>query len=486
MKNKTLILCTLFLCISAVVVANHKSDSLRYEISNETDREKIAQLQLDYYWELKYENLKEALEGTRMATEVLKKRGNADYAKGLSYIGVYQYMQDSIPQAIAFLERAEALLLNQDNPELLARVYNNFGVFYSALYDRETALNYYQKSLKIKETQIPNADLSSSLINISTILYDQGKFEECLETNERALIYGLENNDLETCAIIYSNLGVAHERLGNFSQGLGFTLKALEIYQNEIHNDAALARTYSNLGANYLGQEKLNEAEFYFNLALEINIKINNRSNIIVCTNNLAETARQAGKFKEAEKLALTALNEANEIENLEEKKISLEILSMIAEGQRDFEKSLQLHKSYVELSDSLTNSVHSVSVEKAILQNEISMQKIQDQKAMALQNVVNKKIMVMISFVSLFIVTLILWIVGVQKILTMDKKMIHSLNYLIPFLLSGSIVMFIMLKTSVPEIFGVFVNVLILILIIALGLVVHLFLQKKSETILG
>ncbi len=473
----------LLLGFNYLVFSNQqKADSLNYEIINTSNNVDKASLQLDYCWEIKYENLDECLSTTQNALVVLRKaKKDSEIAKGLSYMAVYKYLQDSIPQAISYLEQAEKMLLKQDNPQLLTRVYNNYGVFYSSLFDTETALEYYRKSLEIKEKFIEDADLSSNLINISSILYDQGKYRDCIEINEQALIYALKNDDHETTAIVYSNLGAANERLGNYNKSINYALQALEIYQDKVYNKSAEATTYSNLGANYLSQGLLAEARYYFLMALEINTKINNLSNLAVSYNNLAEVERQSKKLDEAYNYAMQALEITEDNRNFEELRISYEVLSLIAADQENYKESLSYYKKYVALGDSLMEINQSVATQKALAQNQLTLQKHQAEKDSKAKLVYTKKSNILSTFFGVLILMILAWALIHIWFPNGYNQFILVLNYLIPFLISTTSSFYILLKSPLPQIAGLTVNILTHLGIVIIGLGIHLLLNYYS-----
>ena len=474
----------LFFYIIGSVQANKKvADSLSYEIINTTDIVDKANLQLDYCWETKYEDLDNSINKTNEAMKVLLQNNfQPGISKGYSYIGVYKYLQDSIPQAISYLEMAEKMLLTQNNPELLARVYNNLGVFYGAMYDNETALSFYQKSLEIKEQMGDNVDISSNLINISTIFYDEGRYEECIETNEQALIYALKNDDVESIAVIYANLGAANERLGNFKIGTNYTLKALNIYQNSVKNDAAEARTYSNLGANYLSQKEFEEAKYYFSLALDINKRINHSSNLVVSNNNMAEVEGLLKNFDKAEKYVFQALELANQLNYVEEKRICFEELSLITEDQGDYKESLRFYKLYVNIRDSLIEVNQTDFVQKALIHNQSAMQIIQSKNKQELETNLLKEIEILKVIFYTLIILVIARLLLPFILPNLPGVIIISLNYFIPYLISISSGMYILLKTDLPQTLNLLENFGILCAIMIVGILTHLLLIRLSN----
>ena len=80
----------------------------------------------------------------------------------------------------------------------------------------------------------------------------------------------------------YNNIGVIHDRLGNYKTALDFYLKAININKTvfDIKNPE-LATNYNNIGTLYLSQGNNNEALKYFQLGLISNLTDFNNNTVI-------------------------------------------------------------------------------------------------------------------------------------------------------------------------------------------------------------
>lgn len=473
-----------FILLSTFALGNQqKADSLKYEITQTPNQIKKAFLELEYGWEIKYLNVDESISTNRIALGVLNAANNKEgIALAYSYLGVYMYLIDSIPEAISYLQISESLLASQDNPERLAKVYNNLGVFYSSIYDYESALEYYHRSLQIKKEYIPNAEITSNLINIGSILYDQGKYQECIDINESSLIYALDHDDYESIAVIYTNLSAAHDRMSNHKKSTNYALKALDLYQNRLNNKSREAQVYSNLGANYLSQLQYSDAKYYFNQALETNLKLNKTSSLAIDYNNLAELERQQKNYAEAEKLAMESMRLAQLIDFEEEIKNAYHVLSLIEEDQGKYKTSLEYFKQYISLNDSILDRENSNYLEQLVLQNKLAVKQLQENQDEIAKEVFNKKTSLMTSFFIFLLSLICIWI-GLLVFTTEPPHLVIAfLNYLIPFLLSAVLAMYILLKTDLPLNLSFGINLLILTFDILIGVLLHLILNHASS----
>ncbi|MGB0806927.1 MAG: tetratricopeptide repeat protein, partial [Salibacteraceae bacterium] len=353
--------------------SNFKADSISSLLNSTTDPRTTANLKIELAWIKKYEDLKLS---TKTTLENLKQLNQLNDDEGVaiatSYLGVYYYLDNKLPEAVIQLKIAEEYFEREQNVDRLCRVYNNLGVCYGSLYNYIEALSYYNKVLDLKN-QLPQVhDISSNLINIASIYYNQGDYNQCINYYEQALVLTIANKNHESTAIVYSNLGASYERLGNYPESINYALKALEVYQNKTENKLAIIRTYSNLGSTYMSLNKLEEARHYYNRSSELNKEANSEGQQIVILNNLAELERLSGNYKQAKTHALKGLSLSIATNNSEEELISLNTLSNIENDLQDYKSSLWYYKEYIQLSDSLLEISNYQKTQLALDQNQL------------------------------------------------------------------------------------------------------------------
>ena len=345
--------------------------------------------------------------------------------------------------------KAEKLFLELENYEGLAKVYNNLGNTYSKLYDLPTAIKFYNKSLTLKEKSPNKIDISPNLINIGTIYYNLGNFKKCIELNERALILCLQSNDFESIAIIYSNLGAAQERIGEYKKSINFLLKALEIYHHEHIDHKAEIRAYTNLGSTYLSLSKLSDARFYYNQGLSLNNDFGSISHQTVLLNNLAELERQAHNIPLALTYVKQAISLAKSNNDLEEESLGYNELYLIEKDAGDYKSALNSYIKYIDLSDSLSEMYNVNQTKTSLLQNEIEVRKDQEKESVIELKLLQEKDNVLTLLLWPLGISIIMWIISYYRFKS-QNWFIRSLNYLIPTLINLVIVIFIYQRTLI------------------------------------
>lgn len=296
----------------------------------------------------------------------------------------------------------------------------------------------------------------------------------------------LQRKEYEETAIIYSNLGAAYERLGHFQKSVNYTLKALELYQSEVNNKQAITRTYSNLGTAYLSQDKLEEARYYFNMALEMSAQLSNKRQHIVSLNNMSELERKNNNITKARAFALTALEYADDMNYWEEKMISLDELHLIENDRKNYEKSLKYYKQYIHLSDSLMEVSQTQENQLALIQHEMNLNNIMKEKENQLEDIKQKKldIMTLVLWMTLFISSL--WILIYIFKWPVYPFIIQSIHVLIPLCATYASGLYIFLETNLIMESENWIPISTLLSSTIIGILIHLLLnhlyQKRIE----
>ena len=120
--------------------------------------------------------------------------------------------------------------------------------------DHETAIAFYQKSLKasrnITESHLARYCVCGSLNNLSIIYIKQGKFSEAIRCLKQVLKNVHGNLLLESAAL--GNLGCLYNDLGLYEKGIEFSRKALDNAE-EIGDMIGKGQFTGNLGNSYKG-----------------------------------------------------------------------------------------------------------------------------------------------------------------------------------------------------------------------------------------
>jgi PAS domain S-box-containing protein len=287
-----------------------------------------------------------------------------------------------------------ASILNDEEKEALAL--NRIGVGYYFLQQHDKSLEYFKKSYALSEKIDDSQGICKSANNIGLIYEIYGEFNKAIEFYFKSLDIEIENGNKEGIASTYLNIGNIYYRNQEYDKALNTYNKCMDIF-NELHDKPGLIKSYSNVGATYTEKEDYNKALHYSLLSYELSLSVNDKDKM---SNNLNNIGRIYFEIQDYEK-ALDYYNQALEIQretndtwseantckniaivyldlkdydkaygfltmSLEKAKsvkaatLIMEIyenLSLYYEAKKNYKKSLEYHKLFAELNDTIYNS---------------------------------------------------------------------------------------------------------------------------------
>ncbi len=149
------------------------------------------------------------------------------------------------------------------------------GVHFHLLGHQDKAIHWYRIALENQSENI------IALSNLSTLLSDQGKFDEAVDSCKKAISISPDFADA------HSNLGNALTRQGKLDE-------AVESYKTAISIKADFQDAHNNLGNALTRQGKLDEAVESYKTAISI------KADFAAAYNNLGNALKKQGKLDEA------------------------------------------------------------------------------------------------------------------------------------------------------------------------------------------
>lgn len=145
------------------------------------------------------------------------KLSNDIYALAFAYtfISDFYLASKKNKDCIRYLERARKLCESTEYTELLARIYNFYGMYYNSNYEEIKALEAYLKSLDATEKCQNLTLMSSAYNNIATCFELKRNYTEAIHYYKKCyeLLQSMEKNSAYSKAIVLSNLCNCEYRL---------------------------------------------------------------------------------------------------------------------------------------------------------------------------------------------------------------------------------------------------------------------------------
>lgn len=300
--------CILIILISfwaSASFAQTTIDSLEAVVKNQTGDEKFNTLSL-LVDAMDKKNLDRSLLYSNqmieiaMALENKSKLADAYGVRGTVYLGLNKF-------DLSEKDLMNALSNSQQNKQLEGKIYNNLGQIYAKKGEDEKALEYYKKSLQVREKISTKGSDSKQVlsgialvnINIGSIYVNRGEYKEAVTYYYKALSIQEELNNVNFIATIHSNLGNIYLYGGDYEKAILEYKQALKT-REKLNDQNGIASAKINLGAVYLKMEDYKNAEKYFSEALIIRKNSQNFQSLAGIYENLGIIRKNQGRYKEA------------------------------------------------------------------------------------------------------------------------------------------------------------------------------------------
>ncbi|PLX01083.1 MAG: hypothetical protein C0594_14560, partial [Marinilabiliales bacterium] len=213
------------------------------------------------------------------------------------YIHIGDLFEFDIPDTAAtYYKKARALAHKhvQDSIDISEKIWYRF------LSLENTALRY-QGILYYRKGDYSNAiDYFEKTLQVSKML-SESSIEE----------YAMDGiNGMSMC---YTNIGIIHNSQNNHEYAIDYYNKALEIY-DKLDNKLGISQCYTNIGNVRFGQEKYDEAIEYYEKSIDISEEIGDNNGLLGCYNNIGAIHIELGNYTEAIDYFEKALKIAEEL----------------------------------------------------------------------------------------------------------------------------------------------------------------------------
>ena len=210
-------------------------------------------------------------------------------------------------KALEFYEKSLKLKQSTDGHLDIALSLDNIGNIYKNLGENSRALEFYEKSINLRKTIYPedHPDIATSLNHIGNVYSNLGQNKKALEHFQESFkilkkIYPEVHPDI---AISYNNMGIVTGNLGHYNESLEYYEKSLKITQLIYHKDHPdISTSLNNIGNIYSNLKQNNKALEYFENSLQIRQKIypDDHPDIAVSLNNIGNVYQSIGDNKTA------------------------------------------------------------------------------------------------------------------------------------------------------------------------------------------
>jgi tetratricopeptide (TPR) repeat protein len=234
-------------------------------------------------------------------------------------------------------------LLSLNDPSVnnkVAVAYHQLGIVAQEQRQFDTAIEYYQKALKIREDAGDLHHAANQYHQLGMVAEEQRRFDTAIEYYQKALKIREDAGDLHNAADEYHQLGIVAQQQRQFDTAIDYYRKALKIYEDagDLHNAGS---DYHQLGMVAQQQRQFDTAIDYYRKALKIYEDagdLHNAANQYYQLGMVAEEQRRFDTAIDYYQKALKICEDAGDWHNAANE---YHQLGRVAEEQRQFDTAI-------------------------------------------------------------------------------------------------------------------------------------------------
>ncbi len=273
---------------------------------------------------------------------------------------------NSPDEAIKISSEAFALSVELNYKKGQGFALNTKGTVYQKKGDYEKALDYYLKSLKIREEISDKKGIAATMNNIGNVFYFQNKLDKALEYYGHALRANRELGNKRFEASNMSNIGNIYMAKKQYALALNIFQEAISI-REEFGDKEGIARTLNSVGELYYEQKNYAKTREATKKALDIAREIDDKFSISEALLRMGKLPPPFVSAVDALKNLTEGLAVAKEIQADDLKLIAYENLTQFYAHNNNFKNAYQMHVNVLQMKDSMMNQ------EKTKQMNEMS-----------------------------------------------------------------------------------------------------------------
>jgi len=213
----------------------------------------------------------------------------------LNNLGAISSEQGNNAKAIEYYTKSLRIREELDDKKGVAMSLNNIGLIYKSQNINEKAIDFYTQSLKIKEELEDKEGIALTLNNLGLIYKNQEDYIKAMELYTESLKISEEVENKMGIAISLNYIGGIHEVEGDYVKAMQNYKESLKI--NElIGNKKGIANNLNNIGKVYEDKGEYTKAIYHNNKALKVAIEIGELASIKNVSESLYESHKKLGR----------------------------------------------------------------------------------------------------------------------------------------------------------------------------------------------
>lgn len=223
-----------------------------------------------------------------------KTMADALHTQGTSFL-----VRGNLSEALDYFQKSLKIRKAISDNTGMAKTLNNLGLIHSNLDNYPKAIEYYQKSLEIKQDLDDTSGIAGGMTNIGNVYLKQSNYYKALSYYEQSLnLYETISANKHIAGII-NNIGLIYMDMEDYHMALDYFQRNL-LVSNQISDKRRLAAAQNNIGLIYMNLDNYTEAMDFLIKSLTIREQIPDQRGAAKTLNNLGSLYYKQGQFQMA------------------------------------------------------------------------------------------------------------------------------------------------------------------------------------------
>ena len=211
------------------------------------------------------------------------------------------YRHSDVAKALDYANQGIKLAKATGYDKLAAEAANYLGILYHELGDLEQTLYYFYQVQAFYELRQDSLSLSRVYNNLGLILKDLGREDVAIDYFKRSIrLKEKLGGDTTALAATLSNVGLLyHEQFNDYEKAYKYYSRALEI-DSKFNNTLGIFMSLCNIGENYYTQGKYDSSKYYYEQAANYLDDIDNNYSKAQFLGDFAKVNAALGQYERA------------------------------------------------------------------------------------------------------------------------------------------------------------------------------------------
>lgn len=274
-------------------------------------------------------------------------------------IGRMYFYQSNLDSANRYFQMGFNHKIKVQDHYGLINSYNMLAVTSRARGDMKNAIYLCFKAIRVAEKyQLTDTRIYGYLLNtLATIYYSEENEKQCLVWLKKCLEVSHKTNDIEFESLVLGNMAISYSNLGELNKAIKYEKQALEI-AIKLDNKSGQLVAYEYLCSIYMNKKDFTQTKLYLekykNVIEQLNYVSPNTN--YEYHNTLSEYYEAIGKYQKAFDIAQIQYKLAQEMGEIHALNRSTLVISELAAKLKKFEMAYEFHLKYISYKDSISN----------------------------------------------------------------------------------------------------------------------------------